>query len=107
KSPITILLIVAAFLSMGLNQVTDAVIILFIILVSSLLGFWQEKGATNAVNELLKMVQIRCSIVREGTETALPVEQVVPGDIIILKAGDLIPGDSLLLESKDLYVNEA
>jgi Mg2+-importing ATPase len=107
KSPITILLVVAAFLSMGLNQVTDAVIIIFIILVSSLLGFWQEKGATNAVNELLKMVQIRCCIVRAGAETALPVEQVVPGDIIVLKAGDLIPGDSLLLESKDLYINEA
>jgi Mg2+-importing ATPase len=107
KSPITILLIVAAFLSMGLNQVIDAVIILFIILVSSLLGFWQEKGAANAVNELLKMVQVRTCIVREGKETALPVEQVVPGDIVVLKAGDLIPGDCLLLESKDLYINEA
>ncbi|AEV98222.1 magnesium-translocating P-type ATPase [Niastella koreensis] len=107
KSPITILLIVAAFLSMGLNDVTNALIILFIILVSSLLGFWQERGATNAVNELLKMVQIRCSLVRNGKETELPVEQVVPGDIIILKAGDVIPGDCLLLESKDLYVNEA
>jgi len=107
KSPITILLIIAAFLSMGLNQVTDAVIILFIILVSSLLGFWQEKGAAHAINELLKMVQIRCCVVREGKEAELPVEQVVPGDIIILKAGDVIPGDSLLFESKDLYVNEA
>ena len=107
KSPITILLIVAALLSMGLNQVTDAIIILFIILVSSLLGFWQEKGAANAVNELLKMVQIQCCIVREGKEMELPVEQVVPGDIIVLKAGDVIPGDSILLDSKDLYINEA
>lgn len=107
KSPITILLIVAALLSMGLNDTTNAVIILFIILVSSILGFWQEKGATNAVNELLKLVQIRCCVVREGKETELPVEQVVPGDIIVLKAGDAIPGDSLLLDSKDLYVNEA
>ena len=107
KSPITILLIVAAFLSMGLNDVTNAVIILFIILVSSLLGFWQERGATNAVNELLKKVQIRCCVVREGKETALPVEQVVPGDIIVLKAGDVIPGDCLLHDSNELYVNEA
>jgi P-type Mg2+ transporter len=107
KSPITILLIVAAFLSMGLNDVTNAVIILFIILVSSLLGFWQEKGATNAVNELLKMVQVKSCIIREGKEGELPVEQVVPGDIAILKAGDVIPGDCLLLDSKDLYINEA
>jgi len=107
KSPITILLIVAAFLSMGLNDVTNAVIILFIILVSSLLGFWQEKGAANAINELLKMVQVRCAIIREGKETELPVEQVVPGDIVVLNAGDVIRGDSLLLHSKDLYVKEA
>lgn len=107
KSPMTILLIIAAFLSMGLHDMTNAFIILFIILVSSVLGFWQEQGAANAIKELLKMVQIRCSIVREGKETELSVEQVVPGDLIVLKAGDVIPADSLLLESNDLYIDEA
>src|SRR5579863_9727405 len=62
KSPITLLLIAAALLSMGLGDMTDAVIILIIILISSFLGFWQEKGAANAVEELLKMVQIRCRL---------------------------------------------
>jgi len=52
-------------------------------------------------------VQISCSILREGKINELPLEQVVPGDIIILNAGDVIPGDSLLLESKELYVDEA
>src|SRR5437016_4419486 len=98
KSPITLLLIGAALLSMGLGDFTDAIIILLIILVSSFLGFWQEKGAANAVAELLKMVQIRCRIVRDGSENELPVEKVVPGDIIILSAGDVIPADSLLLD---------
>jgi Mg2+-importing ATPase len=107
KSPITILLITAAFLSLALGDFTDAVIILIIILVSSLLGFWQEKGAANAIDELLKMVQIRCCIIRDGKQTELPVEQVVPGDVIVLKAGDVIPGDSLLLESKELFIDEA
>ena len=97
KSPLTLLLIAAALLSMGLGDFTDAIIILIIILVSSLLGFWQEKGAANAIDELLKMVQIRCRIVRDGKESELPVENVVPGDIIILSAGDVIAGDSLLL----------
>src|SRR5450432_667319 len=68
KSPITLLLIGAALLSMGLGDITDAVIILIIILISSFLGFWQEKGAAHATEELLKMVQIRCRIVREGQE---------------------------------------
>ena len=107
KSPITILLIAAALLSMGLGDFTDAIIILIIILVSSFLGFWQEKGAANAIDELLKMVQIRCRIVRDGKESELPVENVVPGDIIILSAGDVIPGDSLLLDSKELFIDEA
>ncbi len=107
KSPLTLLLIAAAFLSMGLGDFSDAVIILFIILVSSILGFWQEKGAANAVAELLKMVQIKCTIIREGTATELPVEQVVPGDIVVLTAGDIIPGDSLLLDSKELFIDEA
>ena len=107
KSPITILLIGAAVLSMGLGDFSDAAIILFIIFFSSLLGFWQEKGATNAVDELLKMVQIKCRIVRDEKETELPVENVVPGDIIVLSAGDVIPADSLLLDSKELFIDEA
>ncbi|MBC7511601.1 MAG: cation-transporting P-type ATPase, partial [Ferruginibacter sp.] len=107
KNPITILLIAAALLSMGLGDFPDAFIILFIILVSSSLGFWQEKGAANAVAELLKMVQIKCRIVRDEKEIELPVENVMPGDIIILSAGDVIPADSLLLESKELFIDEA
>jgi Mg2+-importing ATPase len=107
KSPVTLLLIGAAGLSMGLGDVTDAVIILTIILISSFLGFWQEKGAAHAVEELLKMVQIRCRILRDGTESEWPVESVVPGDIIVLSAGDMIPGDSLLLDSKELFIDEA
>jgi len=107
KNPITILLIAAALLSMGLGDLSDAFIILFIILVSSSLGFWQEKGAANAVAELLKMVQIKCRIVRDEKEIELPVETIVPGDIIILSAGDVIPADSLLLESKELFIDEA
>ncbi len=107
KSPITILLIAAAILSMVLGDITDAIIILIIILISSFLGFWQEKGAANAVAELLRMVQIRCRILRDGTENEWPIEKVVPGDIVVLSAGDVIPGDSLILESKELFIDEA
>ncbi len=107
KSPLTLLLVGAAFLSMGLGDITDAIIILIIVLISSCLGFWQEKGAAHAVEELLKMVQIRCRILREGVESELPMEKIVPGDIIVLSAGDTIPGDSLLLDSRELFIDEA
>jgi len=107
RSPLTLLLIVAALISIGLGDFTDAFIILLITLVSSVLGFWQEKGAANAVAGLLKMVQIKCCIIRDNQETELPVEQVAPGDVIVLNAGDVIPGDSLLLEAKELFIDEA
>jgi P-type Mg2+ transporter len=107
KSPITILLIAAVLLSMGLGDFTDAIIILIIILISSLLGFWQEKGAARAVEELSKMVQIRCRITRNSLSQELPIDLVVPGDITTLSAGDIVPGDCLLLESKELFVDEA
>jgi len=107
KSPLTLLLVAAALLSMVLGDFTNAVIILVIILISSLLGFFQERGAANAVTELLKLVQIKCRILRDGKETERPVENAVPGDIIFLSAGDVIPADSLLLESKELFIDEA
>jgi Mg2+-importing ATPase len=107
KSPVTIMLIVAAILSASLGDVMDTIIILTIVLISSCLGFWQEKGAANAVRELLKMVQLHCDVLRSGKKKEITVEQVVPGDLVILSAGDVIPGDSLLIASQELFVDEA
>lgn len=107
KSPITILLIGAAGLSFALNDATDAVIILIIVLISSILGWWQEKGAARAVDQLMKMVQIHSRTIRDEKEMEISVEQVVPGDIVLLTAGDIIPGDCLIIESKELFVDEA
>ena len=107
KSPITLLLVIAAVLSFVFQNSTEAIIIIIIILISSMLGWWQERGATNAVDQLLKMVQIKCRVLRDETEKDISVEDVVPGDIVLLGAGDIIPGDSLILESKELFVDEA
>jgi Mg2+-importing ATPase len=107
KSPITLMLIIAALLSAGLGDVPDTIIILTIVLISSMLGFWQERGAANAVAELLKMVQLHCTVLRDKQKIEIPFETVVPGDVICLSAGDIIPGDSLLLASQELFVDEA
>jgi len=107
KSPITLLLVAAALLSAGLGDVTDTIIILVIVLISSLLGFWQEKGAANAIDELLKLVRLNCSVLRDGEKKEMPMELVVPGDIVYLAAGDMIPGDSLIIESQEMFVDEA
>ena len=107
KSPIILILLFAAGLSLFLHDPVDALIIMTIVLISGLLGFWQERGASNAVEKLLALVQIKASVLRDGSSKEIPVEEIVPGDVIVLSAGDSIPGDCLILESKDLFVNEA
>ena len=107
KSPVTLLLIFTAGLSFALHDKTDASIILVIVVVSGLLGWWQEKGAASAIDQLMKMVQIKCRVLRNGKEKEIHIEEIVPGDVVLLTAGDVIPGDSLILESKELFVDEA
>jgi len=106
-SPIILILLGAAGLAFFLADRTDTAIILLIVLVSGLLGFWQERSANQAVARLLAIVQIKADVWRDGSPAAVPVEEVVPGDVVLLRAGDTVPGDCLLLESKDLFVDEA
>ncbi len=87
KSPIILTLLLAADLSFFLRDVPDASIILAIVLISGLLGFWQEKGAADAVNRLLSLVSVQASVLRDGAAAGIPVETVVPGDVLLLKAG--------------------
>ena len=107
KSPIILILICAAILSFFLHDHADAIIILAIVLISGLLGFWQERGAANAVQKLLAMVQTKTVVLRNEIEQEISTEEIVPGDIVILSAGAIVPGDCAILESKDLFVDEA
>ena len=107
KSPLILILLFATGLSFFLHDPVNALIILTIVLVSGLLGFWQEHSATHAVEKLLAVVQIKAAVLRDGSPAEIPVEEIVPGDIVILDAGDIIPGDCLVQESKDLFIDEA
>jgi Mg2+-importing ATPase len=107
KSPIILLLLFAAGLSMFLGEHTEAVIIFLIVFVSGLLGFWQEHSATDAVEKLLAVVQIKACVRREGKTEEIALDTIVPGDIVLFSAGDVIPGDCLVLESNVLTVDEA
>ena len=107
KSPLILILLLATGLSFGLHDPVNALIILSIVLISGLLGFWQERGATNAVEKLLAIVQIKAAVLRDSAAKEIPVEDIVPGDIVILNAGDIVPGDCLVQESKDLFIDEA
>ena len=107
RSPIILILVFASGLSFFLRNHVDAVIILAIVVLSGLLGFWQERGAATAIEKLLSIVQIKAQVLRDGTPKEIPVEEIVLGDIVLLNAGDVIPGDCLITESKDLFVDEA
>jgi Mg2+-importing ATPase len=107
KSPIIILLFCSAVLSYALDDKTNAGIIFVILIASGLLGFWQEWGAADAVAKLLGMIETRATVLRDGQEREVPLEAIVTGDVIRLRAGALIPSDCRLLTSRDLYLNEA
>ena len=59
------------------------------------------------MEKLLAIVQIKAAVLREGSPTEIPVEEIVPGDIVILNAGEIVPGYCQVQESKDLFVDEA
>jgi Mg2+-importing ATPase len=77
-SPIILILLFATGLSLCLGDRIDAFIILFIVLVSSSLGFWQERGASNAVEKLLSIVQIKAAVLRDGNSQRVPVARGTP-----------------------------
>lgn len=107
KSAIILILIFAAVLSLSLGEATDAFIILAIVVASGLLGFWQEWGAADALGKLLALVQTKASVLRDGGPVDIPSEQLVPGDIVLLHAGDIIPGDGRILDASALFIAEA
>ncbi len=107
SSPIVLILLFAAGVSVFLGDQTTAGIIFLIVFASGGLGFWQEQHAADAVQKLLAMVQIHATVLRDGKPTEIPLSDVVNGDVFRLTAGEIVPADSLILESNDLFVDEA
>ena len=107
KSPITILLAGAAALSLALGEATDGGIILIILAASAGLSIVQEHRASGAIDRLLAVLQSSATVLVDNEPTDVPLDSVVPGDVVVLNAGDAVPGDGQILESKNLYVDEA
>ena len=107
KNPILWILIVATLISAFLREWVDAAIILAIVLVSSLLSFYQEYTASTAAAKLRQRIQIKSKVMRGSQVFEIPAEEIVPGDIVTLSAGSLIPADGVILSSQDFYVNQS
>lgn len=107
SNPLMLLLLGAVVLSNLLGDSPDSLIILLIVGSSALLSFIQERNAGKVVARLQEMLAVQCTVVREGVSQEVPLKQVVPGDVLQLKAGDMIPGDCIILEANELHANES
>lgn len=107
KSPIVIILLIATLLSAFLQDWTDAVIILVIVMFSAFLSFFQEYNANNAAEKLRSQVQVRANTLRDGVLTPIAAREIVPGDVVQLSAGSLIPADGIVFEANACFANQA
>lgn len=106
-NPLMLLLLVAVALSAISGESSDSLIILFILLTTGLLSFWQEVNAGRAMEKLRNMIEMKHTVLRDGKVTELPGSLIVPGDILMFDAGDIIPADCRLVETNELHVNES
>jgi len=102
-----VILLVAAFVAGVMGEILDTIVILIIVILNALLGSIQEYRAERALEALRKMTSPDVSVRRGGHRVRIDTEQLVPGDIVYLEAGNIVPGDLRLIESVDFEVDEA
>jgi len=107
KDVMIIVLLVAAAIAGFMGEQTDAAIIIAVVFINALLGVAQEIKAERALTALKKMSAPYAKVRRQGHVTLLKAEEIVPGDIVLVDAGDYIPADMRLLETAALKVEEA
>ena len=113
KDPMLIILLIAAgvsaltgFLS-NENEMAEVVIILAVVLLNAVLGVFQESKAEAAIEALQTMTAATCKVLRDGRQTVLHSDELVPGDVIVLEAGDAVPADGRIMENASLKIEEA
>jgi Ca2+-transporting ATPase len=106
-SPLIWLLLGAAVVSGALGEIADAIAIAVIVVVNALVGFFQERRAENALEALRTLTAPRARVRRDGSQVDVPAAEVVPGDLLILEAGDVVAADARLVEANRLSTNEA
>jgi len=102
-----IILLIATGLSIYLGEITDAIIIIAIVVVCAILGFVEEYRSEKALEALKKMTAPTAMVLRDGREVKVQASEIVPGDIILLYTGDKVPADARLIEAINLKVDEA
>jgi len=107
KDFMILVLIAAALVSGFIGELADTIAIVIIVLLNGVLGFVQEYRAEKAMEALQKMSSPSVKVVRNGREESVDIARIVPGDLVILEAGDIVPADMRLVETAQLQVEEA
>jgi Mg2+-importing ATPase len=107
KNPLVIILLFATLISGLTGEMSSAIIIVFIILMSTTLDFYQEHKAEKAAEKLRERVAITATVIRNGVKSEVKTSELVPGDIILLSAGDIVPADARIISAKDLFVDQS
>ena len=107
RNILIIILLIATVLSLLVGEAVDAIIIFVIVVFSAVLGFVQEYRAERALEALKKMLHATITVLRDGAEVDVDAALVVPGDVMLLEAGDKVPADGRVLESNYLKCDEA
>ncbi|WP_192248566.1 magnesium-translocating P-type ATPase [Mesorhizobium silamurunense] len=107
RSPLVLILVFAAVVSVFVGEGHEAAIIGAIVLASCILSFTQEYGASRAMEALQRRISRKATVLRDSFERIVDVENIVPGDVVCLSAGNLIPVDGVVLESRDFNVSES
>lgn len=107
RSPLLLLLVFAAIAGMIAREWIDSVIVLSIVLASVAIGYSREYTAQSAAATLRAKIRSYAKVLRDFSPNTVPIERVVPGDVILLSAGSIVPADGVLLEATDFFVSEA
>ncbi len=102
-----LILIAAAVISIVIGETSDAIVVLIIVILNAVIGFVQEYRAEKALEALEEMAAPDALVRRDGTETCVDTNQLVPGDIVLLEAGNMVPADLRLYETQILKIDEA
>ncbi len=107
KSPLIILLLIAATISFSVAETINATIIIVIVIASVAIDYFQERDAGNAAEKLKQAVKSRATVIRNGVEQEIQSQDICVGDIVLLNAGKIIPADVRLLIAKDFFINQS
>ncbi len=107
KSPLIYILLIAGIVTLVLNEYTDSVVIFGAVFLNTIVGYLQESKANQALAKLKEFLQLKTVVFRDGKEKEIFQKDLVPGDVILLRAGNKVSADARIIESHDLKVNES